>query len=839
MFSNHIQCVSYDEGLLCHIIREAAKAPSESTIQNSSQYKYLIEYLGSYKNWNNSKKKSIEAPTKTIIIENDYVDEHYIEDYSLYYSKSFQSIGKKCVRLHFFSADEQSVCKLLKKDYSGDEHTIFGFTKTQLYDLVVKGDFIKLGSFYQGFVVIRPIPNTCFAKLCLAAYGNLDNCEDGRRIIKREIKCNLLGTEFTINGIPMIQQDKMVSECASAAIWTFLCSTGKYSTSNVPSLGNITQKSIFGGSVFPARGLKQEEISGVLHHYGFTPNYIPYLDIDRLKELVLANTLASYSVLLGVKVFSKITSDANQITYKPEGYHLLTITGFQTKQQGNRFTEQNLSGCISAFYIHDDKFGQNFKINLKKIDYINLIVNFTDFDNKENLKSDDIELFDYNLTPALKNSGKGITSNFGNEVFRIDDIFYGVDPQIRSNFSHFNEINPKNIILFAVGKIEEFHNNEKKSNSYLSLLKSHFVFSVSLRKGISHKKRILEKSIIKDKHNTKLFYFYSPYIRVQSDGQVLNLASFLGMNLPKFVWRFRFRTTEINRANKAIRKTTASDESIELDFLYDATALRGKNELIAIVCYTQKANDLIELLKRCFSTNSNNSDLVNYVCNSLNEFNSDEHADLYHSLNDFFSELEQSHTLKSKDNKFGMEKFCARPPKDFEEVKKGKKLVSNTDFTMKYLSSNVNQFIENLYSHFDRPPVEVKSADIFIWLINENGDFLLSNENTETNEGRRGHFSLATYHKARIAGELIVRLNSNANDKQSKYKVEFNSNSSSYSLDFNQFNSAYANDVHLKNKYVLPILQNALNLINPNLELKNLEFEWSKKYYKTTVGIYD
>ena len=163
MFSNHIQCVSYDANLLCHIIREAAKAPSESTIKDLPQYQYLIEYLRNYKIWDTSdpaNSKAIRAPTQTIIIENDYVDEHYSEDYSLYYSKSFQPIGKKCVRLHFFAADENIVENLLSK--ATGQSSDYGFTKTQLYDLVALGKFHELKDYYQGFVVIRPIPTACF-----------------------------------------------------------------------------------------------------------------------------------------------------------------------------------------------------------------------------------------------------------------------------------------------------------------------------------------------------------------------------------------------------------------------------------------------------------------------------------------------------------------------------------------------------------------------------------------------------------------------------------------------------------------------------------------------------
>lgn len=845
MFSNHIQCVSYDEDLLCHIIREAAKAPTESTIKDLPQYQYLIEYLRKYKGWDLKAKpnpKTILAPAKTIIIENDYVDEHYSEDYSLYYSKSFQSIGKKCVRLHFFSADENTVVKLLET--STEQSSVYGFTKTQLYDLVALSKFHELKDYYQGFVVVRPIPTACFAKLCLAAYSNLAHCEGGRRIIKREIKSNLLGTEFSINGIPMIQQDKMVSECATAAIWTFLCSTTKYNASNVPSLGNITQKSIVAGRVFPARGLERKEISDVLHHYGFSPNLTKYQDLKRLKQLIFANTLASYAVLLGIEVY-KETITENTIVYESLGHHLLAITGFQTtecNQHSKYYTaddQLDSSQYISAFYIHDDQFGQNFKINLNELDYSGLEIFLNTSTDEIKSKTDEVKLFDYGLD--IKSKNNFVTKN---EVFRIVDIYYGVEPEITSSFKHFQEISPKNTILVATGAIDQYHIDNGMQNTSLSLLKNKFVFSTSLRKGTLHKKRILEKPAQNgESKKTSPFYFYSPYIRVQENDKALNISSFLGMNLPKFVWRFRLRTSEIKINSEKSNLKLTEYNNIALDFLYDATALRGKHELIAIICYTKEANEFYKILEKCYSATSAHSELNSLILQIFDNTLEDNVPNgPGHNLKDFFKEIELSDTNKRKDNTFGMEKFCARPPKPSEQKNSIKDMFTSKQIIKTQILSTIDTYIANLYDHFGIKIFEHTKENIFIWLINIEGELLIAHEEVTSEAGKRGHFSLATYHKARIAGEFIVRHNnSSKNDpRDSSYEIEFNSNSSSYSLDFNQYHSSNKTEISTEANGVLKTLQNVVDLINPNFKLCDLELnQFDKIYYKAKIRLFN
>ena len=312
------------------------------------------------------------------------------------------------------------------------------------------------------------------------------------------------------------------------------------------------------------------------------------------------------------------------------------------------------------------------------------------------------------------------------------------------------------------------------------------------------------------------------------------------MNLPKFVWRFRLRSTS-DSAKSNLQLTNYNN--IELDFLYDATALRGKHELIAIICYTKEANEFFNILKTCYSATADQTKLSSLILTCLdNTLQDDKSNGPTHNLKDFFKEIELSETNKIKDNMFGMEKFCARPPKTSEQENHTKQFISSKELSKKKILPTIDAYLQNLHDHFKiNLPNSKNDENTFIWLINVDGELLIAHEDTKTEVGKRGHFALAIYHKARFAGEFIVRIKSNAtaDSRESIYEIEFNSNSASYSLDFNQYHSTNCTEIENTSNSVFKTLQNALDLINPTFQLHNLKLNIVEKiYYKANVQLF-
>ena len=124
-----------------------------SHIKRKPQLTYLANYLENFPK---------EGKKIYFLYENEYIDQHYIEDYSIYYSRCFNNYKKVCSRIHFFySIDNYEDCrKQLSAALKGEINTLITDEN------------------YLGFIVIRPIPETFLAKMCLKPYYELNNKHD-------------------------------------------------------------------------------------------------------------------------------------------------------------------------------------------------------------------------------------------------------------------------------------------------------------------------------------------------------------------------------------------------------------------------------------------------------------------------------------------------------------------------------------------------------------------------------------------------------------------------------------------------------------------------------------
>src|ERR1700733_5147963 len=88
---------------------------------------------------------------KTIVLEPDYIDKDYLEDYAAYYVRSFNAYKRTCLRLHFFSK---------------------GFDRDVFNPILTNTSEVDLSNDYIGFIVIKPLPQTIFGRTCLRTYPN-------------------------------------------------------------------------------------------------------------------------------------------------------------------------------------------------------------------------------------------------------------------------------------------------------------------------------------------------------------------------------------------------------------------------------------------------------------------------------------------------------------------------------------------------------------------------------------------------------------------------------------------------------------------------------------------
>ena len=73
---------------------------------------------------------------------------------------------------------------------------------------------------YLGCIVLRPIPKTFLCKVCLRPYER-----DKNRLTKywlsADYDISLFGIPLKIKTIAFQEQDKVLSACATTALWTF------------------------------------------------------------------------------------------------------------------------------------------------------------------------------------------------------------------------------------------------------------------------------------------------------------------------------------------------------------------------------------------------------------------------------------------------------------------------------------------------------------------------------------------------------------------------------------------------------------------------------------------
>lgn len=141
---------------------------------------------------------------RSIVVELEYVDRDYLEDFAAYYVRCFEGYPRFCVRLHFFAGK-------------------FGAAKFKRVLLHTRST-AELG-LYLGFVVVRPLPETIIGRTCLATYEP----ENGRRYYPaiRTYDVNLFGISLQVSTLAFQEQDQVVAACATSALWSGFQATAR------------------------------------------------------------------------------------------------------------------------------------------------------------------------------------------------------------------------------------------------------------------------------------------------------------------------------------------------------------------------------------------------------------------------------------------------------------------------------------------------------------------------------------------------------------------------------------------------------------------------------------
>ena len=305
------------------------------------QIHYLFKYLDTLK-------------CKFMVIENDYTDKYYLNDYLHFYGSCHQKYSRRCRRIHFFN-----------KKF--DINRLFSLTED--YNSIQK----ELQDIYLGFSVIRPIEGKNIGRTLLKVY-NETNCDEecGNQCVKRNIlatneyKANLCGYNLCIKSLPFQQQDQVVHACATTAIWTVLEKTNRDFNFYTPTPYEIRFAAQSFHSLyrpFPSSGLTIREIISSIRNFGMEVDVGKYTKEKNPTYHTFAAVLYAY-LRGGMPVLLSVVLKTQKGVIK--GGHAMVVTGYNLIPKQPKTTDCLLTGNrINKLYIHDDALGPFSKYLIK------------------------------------------------------------------------------------------------------------------------------------------------------------------------------------------------------------------------------------------------------------------------------------------------------------------------------------------------------------------------------------------------------------------------------------------------------------------------------------------
>ena len=285
---------------------------------------------------------------RTIVVEYNYIDRYYLEDFASYYVKCFDHYERNCTRVHFFCTpfSQRKFSSLL----SGKSLT---FGK-------------KLQNSYLGFIVVKRLPETIIGRTCLKTYPE----EEGRHFtVKRRYEANLFGLKLSVQTLAFQEQDKVVAACATSTLWSMFHGTGRMFNHSIPTPVEITKAANHNfptqERILPSQGLTLEQMSHAIRNVGLEP-----YPVNIQNEFILRSTIYAYvkaGIPLGMAVHLYDTSlDPYQLY--GDGGHAMTITGYNISdlppEPYGPTGFLSRSSKINKIYVHDDQVGPFARMNL-------------------------------------------------------------------------------------------------------------------------------------------------------------------------------------------------------------------------------------------------------------------------------------------------------------------------------------------------------------------------------------------------------------------------------------------------------------------------------------------
>lgn len=223
---------------------------------------------------------------KSIAIEEHYIDRDYIEDHSVFYSRSLFPYPNFCRRVNFFGLEISELCPALDSLRNQGFENGLGTLRSECET------FSR--AYYLGFCVVKHLPGCPVGKTILRCYDRQASGGAVRRFDgTHSYRAHFAGVELTVQGLPFQQQDLGVSACATTALWSALHQFSDFENFGSATPSQITmlaaQHSLPYGRAMPQEeGLSVDQMCQAVQALKVAPNLLRADDFQTTRGYIFS-----------------------------------------------------------------------------------------------------------------------------------------------------------------------------------------------------------------------------------------------------------------------------------------------------------------------------------------------------------------------------------------------------------------------------------------------------------------------------------------------------------------------------------------------------------------------
>lgn len=290
----------------------------------------------------------IEA--QSVILEYDYVDRTYLQDFQRYHLSCYQHYKKTCLRLHFFKENWQK--NQLTLDFINSDKYHFNNNEN-----------------YLGNIIIRPLPNAFIGRVHLKISDNqfcklIDSPVVEQKLLKifkinPEVSAHLFGVKFKLNSLVYLQQDRSIGACSPTSLWIALNALKeKWDLGEIPAISQLIEMNTntydTGNRSFPNSGLYIPQIEYLIKKFHLEPDYIsPKKFFYGFEELIYAYLRHRIPIILIIELWQSTNPNDDKSKHNSEFF---TLKENQNSESKIYYDLPNISHmCVISGIIIDEK----------------------------------------------------------------------------------------------------------------------------------------------------------------------------------------------------------------------------------------------------------------------------------------------------------------------------------------------------------------------------------------------------------------------------------------------------------------------------------------------------